>query len=299
MFTVLSAALFASAVYAAPSPTVVPRAVTTLSVSDLNAYIPYTEMARATYCQASTAWDCGDACAANADFKVDIAGGDGDSVQYYFTGYWPSKNTIVVAHEGTDPTQFESDLTDLNFVLDDLDSTLFPGAASGAQVHSGFADEQAKTATDILASVKSLLSAHSGASVTTIGHSLGGALAELDSLYLSLNLPSGTKISGVTFGTPRVGNPDYATYFDSAVSNFTRVNNQQDPIPTLPPADFGFQHVAKEIHILDTDSAVLCPGAEDTTDAQCIDQTEPSITDSDILNHLGPYQGVYIGTIYC
>ena len=66
------------------------------------------------------------------------------------------------------------------------------------------------------------------------------------------------------------------------------MNNEQDPIPTLPPASLGFLHVAEEIHILGTDSAVLCPGAEDTTDAQCIDQTEPSITDSNILNHLGP-----------
>ncbi|VDC03298.1 unnamed protein product [Peniophora sp. CBMAI 1063] len=299
MFTVLAAALFASAVYAAPSPTIVPRAVTTLSVSQLDAYTPYTQFARAAYCNVGTDWACGDACSANADFTVDIAGGDGDSVQYYFTGYWPSKNTIVVAHEGTDPTQFESVLTDVDFVFADLDSTLFPGAPSGVQVHKGFADEHAQTATDILASVKSLLSSHSGASVTAIGHSLGGALAELDSLYLSLNLPSGTTVSGVTYGTPRVGNPDFSDYFDGVVLNFTRVNNEQDPIPTLPPADFGFQHVAKEIHILDTDSAVLCPGAEDTTDAQCIDQTEPSITDSDILNHLGPYQGVYIGTIYC
>ena len=85
-----------------------------------------------------------------------------------FTGYWPEKNTIVVAHEGTDPTQFESDLTDINIILENLDSTLFPGAPSDVKVHSGFADEQAKTATDILASVKSLLSAHSGASVTTV-----------------------------------------------------------------------------------------------------------------------------------
>ena len=60
MFTpVFSAAGFASAVYAIPSPTLVPRAVTTLSVSALNAYVPYAEMARATYCGVTTAWDCG------------------------------------------------------------------------------------------------------------------------------------------------------------------------------------------------------------------------------------------------
>ena len=40
-------------------------------------------------------------------------------------------------------------------------------------------------------------------------------------------------------------------------------------------------------------------GDDDATDAQCTIMTVPNILDGDILNHLGPYQGIYIGTIYC
>jgi predicted lipase len=50
-----------------------------------------------------------------------------------------------------------------------------------------------------------------------IGHSLGGALAELDALFMTLNLPSDIHIKGVTFGTPRVGSPEYAAFFNSKV----------------------------------------------------------------------------------
>ena len=50
-----------------------------------------------------------------------------------------------------------------------------------------------------------------------IGHSLGGALAELECLYMTLNLPSDIHIQGVTYGTPRVGNSAYVTLFDSKV----------------------------------------------------------------------------------
>ena len=58
-----------------------------------------------------------------------------------------------------------------------------------------------------------------------VGHSLGGALAELDSLFLTLNLPSSVHVKSVTFGTPRVGNPEYAAFFDSKVSRFLSDSN--------------------------------------------------------------------------
>lgn len=46
---------------------------------------------------------------------------------------------------------------------------------------------------------------------------MGGALAQLDALFMRLNLPSNIHIKAVTYGTPRVGNPAYASYFDSMV----------------------------------------------------------------------------------
>lgn len=50
-----------------------------------------------------------------------------------------------------------------------------------------------------------------------VGHSLGGALSELDALYMALNLPLSIHIKSVTYGTPRVGNPAFAQLFDSKV----------------------------------------------------------------------------------
>lgn len=132
-----------------------------------------------------------------------------------------------------------------------------------------------------------------------VGHSLGGALAELDALFMTMNLPSSIHVKGVTYGTPRVGNPAYATFFDSEVPDFERINNESDPIPIVPGRDLGFSHVHGEIHIVSPGDAVACPGDDDATDAQCTISTVPNIFVSDILDHLGPYQGIYIGTIYC
>jgi hypothetical protein len=40
-------------------------------------------------------------------------------------------------------------------------------------------------------------------------------------------------------------------------------------------------------------------GDDDNEDALCQDRTVPTVFQGSISDHLGPYQGLYIGTIYC
>ena len=61
-----------------------------------------------------------------------------------------------------------SDLTDVDIDFSDLDPSLFPGVFDGVQVHSGFADEHAKTANQVLAEVKKLMSEHNTTKVTPV-----------------------------------------------------------------------------------------------------------------------------------
>ncbi|KAG1745926.1 Alpha/Beta hydrolase protein [Suillus paluster] len=288
-----------------PAPPAMRRAdvsvLTQMTSTQLADLAPYTEFARAAYCSPTivTGWQCGQACEAVPGFEVSLTGGDGNSIQYYYVGYWPAENSVVVAHQGTDPTQLVSDLTDADVFMERLNPTLFPGVGSSVEVHSGFADEHALTASIILNEVKSLISQNNADSVTLVGHSLGGALAELDCVFMALNLPSNIAIKGVTYGTPRVGNPAWASLFDSLISDFQRINNEKDIVPIVPGRFMGFSHVQGEVHIISPADAVECPGDDDATDARCTISTVPDIFEGDILNHLGPYQGIYIGTIYC
>ncbi|KAI0824923.1 alpha/beta-hydrolase [Trametes gibbosa] len=305
LFSLAAASLFVLTAGAAalPAPPLAREAdaVSVVSSVDPSSFTPFTQFARAAYCDSSKvlSWTCGDACNAIPGFQTHLTGGDGNTVQYYFVGYWPSQDAVVVAHQGTDPTQFESDLTDINLILTTLDGTLFPGVPSSVQVHQGFASEHAKTAAPILTAVRSLLRSTGASSVYTVGHSLGGAIAQLDSLFFTLNLPSNIHIKSMTYGTPRVGNPSYAAYFDTKVPDFSRINHNHDLIPILPGRGLGFQHPHGEIHILSDNSAVACPGDDDATDAQCTIKTVPNIFVGNILDHLGPYEGVYIGTLFC
>ncbi|KAG2129110.1 Alpha/Beta hydrolase protein [Suillus clintonianus] len=288
-----------------PAPPTMRRAdvsvLTQMTSTQLADLAPYTEFARAAYCSPTivTGWQCGQACEAVPDFEVSLTGGNDNSIQYYYVGYWPAENTVVVAHEGTDPIQLLSDLTDADVLMERLNSTLFPGVDTSVEVHSGFADEHALTASIILEEVKSLISQYDASSVTLIGHSLGGALAELDCVFMALNLPSSIAIKGVTYGTPRVGNPAWAALFDSLISDFQRINNKKDIVPIVPGRFMGFSHVQGEVHIVSPGDAYECPGDDDATDALCTIQSVPNVLEGDILDHLGPYQGIYIGTIYC
>ncbi|KAJ7134772.1 Alpha/Beta hydrolase protein [Mycena epipterygia] len=303
LLTALTAVLGAPSPFLRPKARAAPSTLTTLTADDLTALDSFTQFARAAYCPVDKlmAWDCGQACDANPDFQATLAGGMGNAVQFFFVGYYPKSNSVIVSHQGTDPVKLMSDLTDLNVFKGELNSTLFPGDLSGIEVHTGFRDEHALTADEIQAEVKRLIAAKGATQVTVVGHSLGGALAELDALSLRLNLPTTVGVNAVTYGTPRVGNSEFVQFFDSQVTDFKRVNNQHDLVPIVPGRFLGFSHPQGEIHIVDDDTKqiVACPGNDDATDDQCQIKTVPSILSGNILNHLGPYNGIFIGSVFC
>ncbi len=97
-------------------------------------------------------------------------------------------------------------------------------------------------------------------SVTVVGHSLGGALALLDGVYFSMQLPKNVTVKVISYGMPRVGNQTFASFVDSQLS-VTHVNNQKDPVPITPGMSLGFHHPSGEIHIQDSGAWDACPGS--------------------------------------
>jgi hypothetical protein len=151
-----------------------------------------------------------------------------------------------------------------------------------------------RAAAPILTAVQSGLAAQPSASVTLVGHSLGGAIALLDSVSLPLNLPTGTKFQTFTYGMPRVGNQEFADYVD-ANTQLTRVTNRKDPVPILPGRFLGFHHPSGENHIEDPTTAwYACPGQDNTSDL-CIVGQVPNVFESDSSDHEGPYGDVEMG----
>ncbi|TFK42180.1 lipase class 3 family protein [Crucibulum laeve] len=295
----LSSGLFAAlvgalAVQAAPPSLLKRQSITALSTAQISAFKPFTFFASTAYCNPSTtlAWSCGANCNANADFIPVASGGDGASVQFWYVGFSPSQASVIVAHQGTDTSEIEADLTDVKAVLGTLDATLFPGVSSSVEVHEGFRDEQAKTATQILSAVRTAISAHSATRVTVVGHSLGAAIALLDGVYLPLHI-SDVTFRTIGYGMPRVGNQAFADYVDSHIT-LTHINNKKDPVPILPGRFLGYHHPSGEVHIAESNAWLSCPG-QDNTSTQCSVGDVPNIFEGSTGDHDGPYDGVTMG----
>ncbi|TFK69119.1 alpha/beta-hydrolase [Pluteus cervinus] len=270
-----------------------PRA---LGSSAIASYTPFAYYASAAYCNpASTkTWTCGINCNNNSAFKPYASGGDGGLVQYWFVGYDTALQTAIVSYEGTDTSKIIPLLTDFDFSLNNLNQTLFPGIPDSVEVHEGFAAAHESSADPIFAAVKKVLAQTNTKTVTVVGHSLGGALATLSGLSLQLTLPSGTQVKTVTFGTPRVGNSDFASYFDAHLLA-TRINNKMDMVPIMPAEVMGFRHTAGEIHISSATSWMSCPGQENDDDS-CTDGSVSSIFVGKSSDHNGPYNQVMMHT---
>ncbi|KAF9269342.1 lipase [Marasmius fiardii PR-910] len=269
------------------------QSVTILSTAQVATFKPYSFYAATAYCQPANtlAWNCGANCQANPTFKPVASGGNGGSVQFWYVGYDPTLKTVIVGHQGTNFSEIDAVLTDADFFLDNLDSSLFPGVPSSVKAHNGFADEQAGTARQVLAAVQQALSANSANKVTVVGHSLGAALALLDALYLRLQLPSTTTVNMINYASPRVGNSEFADFVDSHLPGIVHVTNKKDIVPILPGRFLGYAHPNGEVHIKEDNTWASCPG-HDNTDTQCTVGDVPNIFEGNIDDHSGPYDGV-------
>ncbi|KAI0326028.1 lipase [Cubamyces sp. BRFM 1775] len=271
------------------------QSITALTQSEVATYTPYTHYASAGYCKpaATLAWNCGANCEANPSFIPVASGGDSVVTQFWFVGYDPTLGEVIVSHQGTDPDEILPLLEDADIILESLDPGLFPGVSSGVHAHSGFAGSQSRSASDVLAAVRTALSKFDASKITVTGHSLGAAIGLIDSVFLHLQLPKAA-IRFVGYGLPRVGNQAFADYVDSLPISVSHINNMEDLVPILPGRFLGFHHPSGEIHIQDSGAWLSCPGQDNTSD-QCIVGDVPNIFEGDTSFHDGPYNGVEIG----
>eukprot|EP00043_Microstomoeca_roanoka_P012750 m.123859 g.123859 ORF g.123859 m.123859 type:complete len:328 (+) comp15579_c2_seq2:1202-2185(+) len=191
---------------------------------------------------------------------------------------------IVVAFQGSH--NLKEFIDDLEFVKTDLH---YPGAANDVRVHSGFYNAYEQVQSVVEALVSSTLAVQPSYTILVTGHSLGGALAAMCSLDLSIKHPHAT-ILHYTFGQPRVGNKAFSDFFrNSTINEAYRFVHNRDLVPHLPLEAMGFYHIATEVFYLEeyTGPEVLhvCNGSGE--DPKCSDQFTFDISISDHLNYLG------------
>ncbi|KAL6744339.1 hypothetical protein Aduo_017285 [Ancylostoma duodenale] len=72
--------------------------------------------------------------------------------------------------------------------------------------------------------------------VYVTGHSLGASIATITASYLvKWNMWTPENVRLVTFGQPRTGDYDFATWHDATFPYAYRIVHQNDPVPHIPP----------------------------------------------------------------
>jgi hypothetical protein len=112
---------------------------------------------------------------------------------------------------------------------------------AGTQVHKGF-HEIFKTLIGAVREQMRRLGARNRRTIHCVGHSLGGALANLMAVALQEETRADVKL--YTFGAPRVGDMFFsrAATKNLAAGNIHRVYNVSDPVPMIPL--FPYMHAA-------------------------------------------------------
>ena len=146
----------------------------------------------------------------------------------------------------------------------------------------------------MLQAVGTLIQSYPDAMVTTVGYSLGGAIALLDGVLLRMLLNPTTEVRVVTYGMSRVGNNVFAGLVDALLPGSVKhINNKRDPVPMVPAISLGYHQVSGEVHIQDDGGWISCPG-QDNADPRCTAGSVTSINNAQFSDHPGPYNGIMI-----
>lgn len=244
---------------------------------------------KAAYCLAADiqTWNCSMCSYHNGFTNVNVYEHEAFDGQGY-TGYNPDTNMIVVAFRGS--SNIPNWFADLDFVF-----TTYPNTeCSGCEVHRGFLQSYQSMSSNIISDVQSLVSQYSSAAVLVTGHSLGAALTVLAIVDLVQAASPGGGFILYNFGCPRVGNPAFVAWAASVIPGAQgfRLTHERDPVPHVPPLDFGFLHLPQEVWYQSdtTGGYTLCNDSATAEDPNCSDSEIPA----DVSNHL-LYLGLYTG----
>jgi len=264
------------------------------SVPDLGHAKQLLLYAYTSYCPAEniSEWNCY-WCGQTQSLQVVGTAFNSSSNAFAFVGY--TNTEIVVSIRGTVLTSIKNWIKDLDFFI-----TPLPYAPSGVKVHQGFLSTWTDLKGQVLPLITQALTTSGLSNVVVTGHSLGGAVANLAAVDIWNTFHTRSTISLWTYGSPRVGNSEWVSYFDDFTMYSIRMVNNEDIVPHLPPHFVDdYHHIPDECWYHDSAWEACDMSGEDPN---CSDSLKIPISVDDHLNYFGvylydglPYQCVGIG----
>lgn len=176
-----------------------------------------------------------------------------------------TKKAIVLSFRGSSSIR--------NFVADAKIATESVPYCGGCSVHKGFLKSFKEALPLIDKPLRSLIKANPTYKIVMTGHSLGGAIATIAALHYR---SQGIKVTLYTYGAPRVGDVTVSNFISQQGNNF-RVSHKEDPVPRVPPTNFGFGTITPEYHIKQGDFNIKA------SDFEVLNNPSSDISISDFL----------------
>jgi hypothetical protein len=165
----------------------------------------------------------------------------------------PSQSAIYVVFRGSD--SIPDWIANINVVYTAYNS------CTNCFVHSGFYASEQAVINFVKSSIRILSLQYPTYQVIVTGHSLGAAIATFTAVDL---LNDGFQaIRLFNFGSPRVGNYNFAVYASNLIQDRNRVTHRRDIVPHLPWQE-RFTHISGEWYE-DNQGLRACDGYEDPT----------------------------------
>lgn len=250
------------------------------NVSDAETFVLYSY---SSYCHMNRIldWNCNFCKEDTLGFKVLHYSYHPATDSAAFVGYHPNRREIVLSFRGTDPLSIKNWMDDLVYFKTSSRSV------PDAKVHAGFQDAYFAHAEDVLSTVLGLIELHPEFDIVATGHSLGGALATVCAMDLHY-VHNITNIKVITFGSPRVGDELFSSYFSKAFGDVSwRVVHKADIVPHLPLKSMGFKHVPREIWERHQKKFLVCDDSGE--DPLCSDGKPFAWSIPDHLHYMGKW----------
>ncbi len=170
-----------------------------------------------------------------ADTKLNVIDDDKTGIQCMIR---QKRNVLTIAFRGTD--SWKDMLTNLQF-----SKMRFIDRNNEIRVHSGFLSRYEKC------QIRKCIHFYVTDQIDTIrltGHSYGAALAALCAVDLQIHFPQ-KDYEVFLFGCPRMGNKEFATFYNNRIFKTLRFENGNDFVTKIPLRIFGYCHIGTKIHI--------------------------------------------------
>jgi predicted lipase len=222
--------MFALALLVASQVSAAPSSWSMSSFSSSGA-VQYAKYSFSSYCPSDqiAKWNCR-LCASSNQFEVKYTTGNSENPVFGYIGVDRQRKEIVSVFRGTVGGSLDN-------WFSNLDATQAPASFNSLEscnVHEGYFNDYLSVRDGIIESIEGVAKSFPDYSIVLTGHSRGAALATLmaaDLLFSDDSYRNRTNL--ITFGSPRVGDPCFASALTNALleqGNSWRVTRGADPV---------------------------------------------------------------------